>query len=297
MAGPMPGSGERFVPSRGRGKVEAGRGAPNEGLGKDQKREIWAAFGEAMSERLPPFDRLRFQSAWDESTKRYQAELRRFHLRIRTHNLTGLLLVPELTDEEFADLIEIALEHNQGQRAGISAALNVELAVQHAPFEVRKIEDKYRVVAIRSGPLSDLVVEPALGLLDGIRFPAAREEFERALRFWRNHDAQGCVTNAIAAVESVAKVVLEENNVHLEVSNWGNLRQALVTAKMLDPALLESLKTPLPVLIRNSLAHGGGTKIVTFDQGTIDLAMHEAAALIVFLSSLKRRPTTQPSTG
>lgn len=280
-----------FVPTRAMGRAEAGRVAPSQGLAKGQKDEIWMALRDAITATMAPYDRVHFESRWEETSERYFAELRRVAREVRGLKEPAIKLIGEVSDDAFADLLEIAIAANTGRRKGIVARLAVELGLQHAPFEIRKVDNHYRILRLSSGPLSDMVIEPALRVLDGNRFAGARIEFDRALRQWRAREQEACVTSAMSAVESVGTVLLAEHGVKLGVSNWGSVREALFKHDILRPELKEVFaRLPAPQ-IRNSLAHGGGNQPVAFDQPVIDFAIHEAAAMIVLLSTMKRKGT------
>ena len=130
---------------------------------------------------------------------------------------------------------------------------------QALPIRIPKIEAYPQIIRRESEVAYQTAIKPVLILLAGPAFREANREFLDALKDYRNGDYRDCVVDCGSSLESVMKIICEQNG-------WPPHKDAgrLLNTVLSKTDLPKFLKQPLNqiAMIRNNLgnAHGAGVE-------------------------------------
>jgi hypothetical protein len=184
---------------------------------------------------------------------------------------------------QFYDICEVlwqALKY-KGERDSISDEINNLFREEHLGFELRD----GKVEKIGSGFI-DARVKEARYLLKEPEFEGADQHFEKALKALNmrpNPDVENCIKDAVAAIESVARIIVNDGKALLSDIIKSMAKNDIVP-KPLDEAIQKvyAYRGDQP-----GVAHGlVGTSKVTIDEAEFVLAM--SAAIIIYLVKKRR---------
>jgi hypothetical protein len=157
-------------------------------------------------------------------------------------------------------------------------------------------KEQGHLVRVGSTFMHEQLTEPAMKLLTEKGFEGAAQEFEKAHHFYRQMvvepDAgKEAVSNALKAVESTAKAIMEARAWPYEQGDAIKKLLAKLFANELVPTDLEcyftgfrtALESGLPIIRNRMAGHGQGPKVKSIEEHMVTLAMHLAAATILFL--------------
>jgi hypothetical protein len=148
-----------------------------------------------------------------------------------------------------------------------------------------------RIVKVDSTFMHAEVVNPAIVLLAEKQFEGAAQEFGRALAAFREGRGKDAVTEAVRAVESTAKAILDARSWKYEKGDAiVKLLNALFANGLVPPqlqshfdGLRSALTSGLPTIGNNFARHGQGATVKPIEEHMVSLGLHLAAATIVFL--------------
>ena len=207
-------------------------------------------------------------------------------------NQANIFLAPEAIEKlimdcqwwQFYDICEVlwqGLEYNKREKNSLSEEINTLLREEHLGFELRD----GKVEKIGSGFI-DARVEEARYLLKEPEFKGADEHFEKALKALNtrpNPDVENCIKDAVSAIESVGRIIVNDD-------------KALLSDIIKDMARNKIIPKPLDEAIQKVYAYRGdqpgvahglvGTSKVTIDDAEFVLAM--SAAIIIYLVKKRR---------
>jgi len=179
---------------------------------------------------------------------------------------------------QFYDICEVlwqALEYKR-ERDSLSEEINTLFREEHLGFELRD----GKVEKIGSGFI-DTRVKEARYLLKEPEFKGADQHFEKALKALNirpNPDVENCVKDAVSAIESVGRIIINDD-------------KALLSEIVKTMAKNEIIPKPLDEAIQKVYAYRGdqpgvahglvGLSKVTVDEAEFVLAM--SAAIIIYL--------------
>ena len=185
---------------------------------------------------------------------------------------------------QFYDICEVlwqGLEYNKREKNSLSEEINTLLREEHLGFELRD----GKVEKIGSGFI-DARVEEARYLLKEPEFKGADEHFEKALKALNtrpNPDVENCVKDAVSAIESVGRIIVNDEKAMLSDIIKKMARSGLIP-RPLDEAIQKvyAYRGNQP-----GVAHGlVGTSKVTINDAEFVLAM--SAAIIIYLVKKRR---------
>lgn len=177
---------------------------------------------------------------------------------------------------QFYDICEVMLKKAEYSRGALSSQINTLFAEEHLGFEIRNgIVEK-----VGSGFI-DARIKEARYLLKEPEFKGADYLFEKALKAINvrlDPDVENCVKDAVAAIESVGRIIANDGN-------------ALLSNIIKDMSKTGVIPKPLDEAIQKVYAYRGnepgvshglvGDPRVTVDEAEFVLAM--SAAIIVYL--------------
>jgi hypothetical protein len=179
---------------------------------------------------------------------------------------------------QFYDICQVmweSLEYKR-DRDNLSAEINALFREEHLGFELRDS----KVEKIGSGFI-DARVKEARYLLKEPEFEGADKHFEKALKALNtrpNPDVENCIKDAVAAIESVGRIIANDD-------------KALLSKTIKDMANNGLIPKPLDEAIQKIYAYRGdqpgvthglvGTSKVTVDEAEFVLAI--SAAIIIYL--------------
>ncbi len=180
---------------------------------------------------------------------------------------------------QFYDICEVmwlTLEYPWGKRNELSEQANILLQEEQLGFEMRdgKIEK------VGSG-FVDAQIKEARYLLKEPEFKGADKHFEKAVKALNvrpNPDVENCVKDAVAAIESVGRILINDDKALLD-NIVKDMAKDGVIPKPLDQVILKiyAYRGDQP-----GVAHGMvGPSQVTIDEAEFILAM--SAAIIIYL--------------
>lgn len=180
---------------------------------------------------------------------------------------------------QFYDICEVmwlTLEYPWGKRNELSEQANILLQEERLGFEMRdgKIEK------VGSG-FVDAQIKEARYLLKEPEFKGADKHFEKAVKALNvrpNPDVENCVKDAVAAIESVGRILINDDKALLD-NIVKDMAKNGVIPKPLDQVILKiyAYRGDQP-----GVAHGMvGPSQVTIDEAEFILAM--SAAIIIYL--------------
>jgi tetratricopeptide (TPR) repeat protein len=177
---------------------------------------------------------------------------------------------------QFYDICEVLWQSLEYKRANLSEEINSLFREEHLGFELRD----GKVEKIGSG-FVDARIEEARYLLKESEFKGADKHFEKALKALNtrpNPDVENCVKDAVSAIESVGRIIVNDE-------------KALLSDIIREMAKNKTIPKPLDEAIQKIYAYRGdqpgvahglvGTSKVTIDEAEFVLAM--SAAVIIYL--------------
>ncbi|MFC2002872.1 AbiJ-NTD4 domain-containing protein [Chloroflexota bacterium] len=180
---------------------------------------------------------------------------------------------------QFYDICEVmwsTLEYPWGNRDELSEQVNTVLREEQLGFEIRE----GKIEKVGSGFI-DAKVKEARYLLKEPEFKGADQHFEKAIKAINirpNPDVENCIKDAVAAIESVGRIITNDENALLDDIIKKAVRKGVI------PQPLDQTFTKL-YAYRGSepgVAHGAvDISKVTVDEAELILAM--SAAMIIYL--------------
>ena len=177
---------------------------------------------------------------------------------------------------QFYDACEVLWQYLKYTRDKLAEEINTLFREEHLGFELRE----GKVEKTGSGFI-DARVEEARYLLKEPEFKGADEHFEKALKALNirpNPDVENCAKDAVAAIESVGRIIVNDE-------------KALLSDVIKKMAKSEIIPKPLDEAIQKIYAYRGdqpgvahglvGASKVTVDEAEFVLAM--SAAIIIYL--------------
>jgi tetratricopeptide (TPR) repeat protein len=185
---------------------------------------------------------------------------------------------------QFYDTCEVLWQGLEYKRDNLSEEINTLFREEHLGFELRG----GKVEKIGSGFI-DARVKEARYLLKEPEFTGADKHFEKAMKALNarpNPDVENCIKDAVSAIESVGRIIVNDE-------------KALLSDIIKDMAKNKTIPKPLDEAIQKIYAYRGdqpgvahglvGTSKVTIDEAEFVLAM--SAAIIIYL--VKKRKDVQ----
>ena len=187
---------------------------------------------------------------------------------------------------EFYDICEVLWQELQSERErdSLSEEINTLFREEHLGFELRD----GKVEKTGSGFI-DAQIKETRYLLKEPEFKGADQHFEKAIKALNvrpNPDVENCVKDAVSAIESVGRIIVNND-------------KALLSDIIKDMAKNELIPRPLDEAIQKIYAYRGdqggithglvGESKVTIDEAGFVLAM--SAAIIIYL--VKKRESVQ----
>ena len=177
---------------------------------------------------------------------------------------------------QFYDICEVLWQSLKYKRDNLSEEINTLFREEHLGFELRD----GKVEKIGSGFI-DARIEEARYLLKEPEFKGADKHFEKAMKALNarpNPDVENCVKDAVSAIESVGRIIVNDE-------------KALLSDIIKEMAKNKTIPKPLDEAIQKIYAYRGdqpgvahglvGTSKVTIDEAEFVLAM--SAAIIIYL--------------
>ena len=144
--------------------------------------------------------------------------------------------------------------------------------------------------------LHEVVVKPALRLLNGKQYAGAQEEFVRAHEHYRKGNAKEALSECLKSFESVMKAICDKKRwSYSQVATSKALIQVCFDNGLI-PSFWQSHYTALRSLLesgvptgRNKLGgHGQGTRPVSVPDHLVAYMLHMTASAIVFLAEAEK---------
>ena len=187
---------------------------------------------------------------------------------------------------QFYDICEVLWQglKYKGEKDSLSDEINNLFKEEHLGFELRD----GKVEKIGSGFI-DAQIKEARYLLKEPEFKGADEHFEKALKALNTRpkpDVENCVKDAVSAIESVSRIIVNDDKAMLSDIIKGMAKDGTIP-KPLDEVIqkIYAYRGDQP-----GVAHGlVGTSKVTIDEAEFVLAM--SAAVIIYL--VKKRQYVQ----
>jgi hypothetical protein len=187
---------------------------------------------------------------------------------------------------QFYDICEVLWQglKYKGEKDSLSDEINNLFREEHLGFELRD----GKVEKIGSGFI-DAQIKEARYLLKEPEFKGADEHFEKALKALNTRpkpDVENCVKDAVSAIESVGRIIVNDDKAMLSDIIKGMAKDGTIP-KPLDEVVqkIYAYRGDQP-----GVAHGlVGTSKVTVDEAEFVLAM--SAAVIIYL--VKKRQCVQ----
>jgi hypothetical protein len=190
-------------------------------------------------------------------------------------------LIMECEWYQFYDICEVLWantysKYSRRQGEEISEQINTLFREEQLGFEMRD----GKVEKVSSG-FVDAKVKEARYLLKEPEFKSADELFEKAIKALNerpNPDAENCIKDAVATVESVGKIIRKDKNAHIDNIIKDAVQNDVIPRLLGDPIIkLYAYRGNEP-----AIAHGGiEPSKVTADEAEFVLAM--SAAIIIYL--------------
>ncbi len=187
---------------------------------------------------------------------------------------------------QFYDVCEVLWQglEGKGERDRLSNEINILFREEHLGFELRdgKVEKT-------GSAFTDARVKEARYLLKEPEFKGADQHFEKALKALNtrpNPDVENCIKDAVSAIESVGRIIVNDDKALLSDVIKSMTRNEIIP-KPLDEAIQKvyAYRGDQP-----GVAHGlVGKSKVTIDEAEFVLAM--SAAIIIYL--VKKRGDVQ----
>lgn len=180
---------------------------------------------------------------------------------------------------QFYDICEVMwqiLEYPWGNKDELSEQVNTLFKEERLGFEIRD----GKVEKVGSGFI-DAKIGEARYLLKEPEFKGADEQFEKAIKHLNvrpNPDVENCIKDAVAAIESVGRIIVNDEKALLDDIIKDMTRKGIIP-KPLDQSIqkIYAYRGDQP-----GVAHGlVGASKVTFDEAEFVLAM--SAAIIIYL--------------
>lgn len=183
---------------------------------------------------------------------------------------------------QFYDICEVLWQglKYKGEKDSLSDEINILFREEHLGFELRD----GKVEKIGSG-FVDAQIKEARYLLKEPEFKGADEHFEKALRALNTRpkpDVENCVKDAVSAIESVGRIIVNDD-------------KAMLSNIIKSMAKDGTIPKPLDEVIQKIYAYRGdqpgvahglvGTSKVTIDEAEFVLAI--SAAIIIYLVKKK----------
>jgi hypothetical protein len=185
---------------------------------------------------------------------------------------------------QFYDICEVLWQSLKYKRTNLSEEINTLFREEHLGFEIRD----GKVEKIGSG-FVDARIEETRYLLKEPEFKGADKHFEKAMKALNarpNPDVENCVKDAVSAIESVGRIIVND-------------AKALLSDIIKEMAKNKTIPKPLDEAIQKIYAYRGdqpgvahglvGTSKVTIDEAEFVLAM--SAVIIIYL--IKKRQSVQ----
>lgn len=212
--------------------------------------------------------------------------------------------VGECTDEHFLDFIELSFQANSihdafdrmsGDRVHVSELVNhvnTFLEIDGLPYYLTgfTIRDSqigtYPRIIPRDNELSHQeMIKPTLELLTQPIFGTANEEFLDALKDFRNADYRDCVVKCGSSLESVMKIICDENGwPYQQTDTAKTLLENIFPRTRLDSYFQQPIMLVATVRNRSSTAHGAGTQQKTVSRHVASYVVNATAAAILLLA-------------
>ena len=199
-------------------------------------------------------------------------------------------------DEYFLDFTELVLQYDSFCELRVDPsqlvdAINEFFKADDLPYSlidfVRSEEsiDVYpQVIRLDNEVLHETAIEPTLKLLTNPVFASANEEFLGALKDYRHGDCSDCVTKCGSSLESVMKIVCEQNGWPYQQNDPA---ETLLNNIFPQTGLGRFFKQPIMLVatIRNKLssAHGAGVEPREVPGHIAHYAINATAAAILLL--------------
>lgn len=189
-------------------------------------------------------------------------------------------LIMECEWHQFYDICEVCWINSQSQyfsqRAELAQEVNTLFREEQLGFEIRD----GKVEKVGSGFI-DAKVKEARYLLKEPEFKSADELFEKAIKALNerpNPDAENCIKDSVATVESVGKIIRKDKDARIDDIIKSAIQKGIIPKLLGDPIIkLYAYRGNEP-----AVAHGGiEPSKVTEDEAEFVLAM--SAAIIIYL--------------
>jgi hypothetical protein len=189
-------------------------------------------------------------------------------------------LILECEWYQFYDICEVlwvnAYSKYSRHQEELSEQINTLFREERLGFEMRD----GKVEKVGSGFI-DARIKEARYLLKELEFKSADELFEKAIKALNerpNPDAENCIKDAVATVESVGKIIRKDKNAHIDNIIKDAVQNDVIPLLLGDPIIkLYAYRGNEP-----AIAHGGiEPSKVTADEAEFVLAM--SAAIIIYL--------------
>lgn len=190
-----------------------------------------------------------------------------------------------------AESIEVALDVVEILATELSNDLAGEVNQRLREHGIGYQLEQGRMVPISSDLLHQEAVRPALQLLSAAPFQAAGQEFLTAHEHYRHGRHEEALVAACKAFESTLKIVLNAHHVPIKPTAAAQELVNLVRSNNIVPTYVADQHLMGVAILRNKLAgHGQGEAVRQVDEAYVRYALHLAAAAIVFLVDLSKRP-------
>ena len=217
----------------------------------------------------------------------------------------------ECSTKEFLDFIELSFkaevppEDASGGTSAVIDAINEIFRVDNLPYHLTDyvfgeaprtgsgpplptpITSYPMVIKIEEDVAYAEAVSPALHILSAERYSVPNREFRDALEHYRDGKFPASLTDCGSALESVLKVICENNGWDYNDSDTlGRLLDNVVPRLGLPSAFKEKFKLLATIRNTDSRSHGGGTTPRDPDRHLAQYMITSTAATIVFLASV-----------
>jgi len=141
-----------------------------------------------------------------------------------------------------------------------------------------------KIVKFTSNYLHQEVVKEAFSLLNVYKFEGALEEFEKALRYYREGNIADAIHNANNAFESTMKAILNKETGKTKILIDGLIKRNIIypyTKELMDSVI--KILNSFPTLRHNVGGHGQGKSKKKVPESYAEFTLNLSATIIVFL--------------
>ena len=168
------------------------------------------------------------------------------------------------------------------KRPALPAIVSSHTQPPSLPIRIPRVEAYPQIIRVENEVTYQTAIKPVLTLLANPAFSEANREFLDALKDCRTEDYRGCVVNCGSSLESVMKIICEQNG-------WPPGKDAgrLLNTVLSKTDLPKFLKQPLNqiAVIRNELgnAHGAGVEPRDVAKHLVQYTINVTASAILLL--------------